>query len=942
MEIDQPHHDEPSRSRKLNRLRTGHLRRGRFLLLFLALLMALGAGWASGFGPDSVLGFSRPVRSYISPDGKINSDHAKLTSFGDADDLQELGPVPVALAAGTLTVSGHVTDATTGAPVANANVGISLGAVGSAANYTTTATDGSYTFASLASGTYNLASSRYTISGTQPLYAYATQMSVAVNGSVTVNFSLKSLPVPGVRPNPCNRAKNIILIDYDETYYESFFTDANSMKNKTPALHAIANAGVNATENWTSYGWSPIDHYQIAVGSYPAWRTPDAPAAVWGQPDGLDTNIWYGGSEHFLQESVFDVAKSYGMSTAVIGGNDYPTGHITDANVDLIQLAANPSGTPTIWATEVENFITAHASNPNGFFIYLPATMAEGRTVESTSPDAAGSAYQVAVGQDDQTIQTLESWLQTNGYMSNTVLAGTADEAENDHTSFDNFYGNGTTGGGTTRHVPFVMSGPGIIAGPTTYTTVMNMDDESANLLNAVNLPANVDSRGHVIPSFFQPLSCGGGTPTATPTTASTLVPTATNTPPAVATNTPTRTTTATSTSPAGATNTPTRTATATTTPTHAPTATNTTGVPTNTPTPGNSQQLIVNGGFESGSTPWVEASSGGYEIVDTVQPHTGTHSADLCGYNSCSDTIYQTITIPATASTASLNYYTYITTQETSHPYDFLNVQVQSTGGTVLGTLQQLSDGSPTGSWKQSTYDVSSYKGQTVRIVFAATNDSSNSTDFFVDDVSLNVNGGSGATATPTRTATKTPTTLASSTPTTVLPPTATPTSLPATATSTPGAGSQLIVNGGFESGTSPWVVSSSGGYGIVSTTRPHTGTYSAYLCGYNNCSDTLYQTVSIPANITSASLSYWWYMSTHETQHPYDFMHARVRSTSGTTLTTLQTLNDGSSANGWFQASYDLSAYKGQTVQIAFVSTNDTYNTTSFFIDDVALNTH
>ena len=120
----------------------------------------------------------------------------------------------------------------------------------------------------------------------------------------------------------------------------------------------------------SQYGWAPIDHYQRAVGSFPGWRSPDTPPAVWGGSTSLDTNLWYNTSEVFGQESIFDVAKSYGMNTAVIGGNDYPTGHITDNNVDSIQLGANISGVPTQWVTEVENFMTAHASNANGMLIH--------------------------------------------------------------------------------------------------------------------------------------------------------------------------------------------------------------------------------------------------------------------------------------------------------------------------------------------------------------------------------------------------------------------------------------------------------------------------------------------------------------------------------------------------------------------------------------------
>lgn len=189
----------------------------------------------------------------------------------------------------------------------------------------------------------------------------------------------------------------------------------------------------------------------------------------------------------------------------------------------------------------------------------------------------------------------------------------------------------------------------------------------------------------------------------------------------------------------------------------------------------------------------------------------------------------------------------------------------------------------------------------------------------------------------TPSTNPTPTPTPTNTPTPT----PTGTPTP-PPTPTPTPPPGGNLITNGGFESGTTGWTQSSSGGYQIVDPTRPHTGLYSAYLCGYNNCRDTIYQTVSIPSTSTSATLTYYWYMDTTETYHSYDYMYVRVRNTAGSTLTTLQTISDGSSANGWHSASFSVLGYKGQTVQIAFVGTNDISNPTDFFVDDVALNTN
>ncbi|NRD76830.1 peptidase S53 [Bacillus sp. BRMEA1] len=153
-----------------------------------------------------------------------------------------------------------------------------------------------------------------------------------------------------------------------------------------------------------------------------------------------------------------------------------------------------------------------------------------------------------------------------------------------------------------------------------------------------------------------------------------------------------------------------------------------------------------------------------------------------------------------------------------------------------------------------------------------------------------------------------------------------------------TGGTATQLIQNGGFESGQSPWVESSTGGYQIIDSSLPHSGSYSAYLNGYNNSTDIIYQTVTIPSTATSATLTFWTYVSTTEISHPYDYLYAQVRNSSGSALSTLLTLNDGT-ASGWVQHSYNLINFKGQTIQIAFKGTNDSSNPTDFYVDDVSL---
>jgi hypothetical protein len=53
---------------------------------------------------------------------------------------------------------------------------------------------------------------------------------------------------------------------------------------------------------------------------------------------------------------------------------------------------------------------------------------------------------------------------------------------------------------------------------------------------------------------------------------------------------------------------------------------------------------------------------------------------------------------------------------------------------------------------------------------------------------------------------------------------------------------------------GTSPWVQSSSGGYQIISTSATRTGSYSAWLGGYNYGTDAILPTITVPS--TNADL--------------------------------------------------------------------------------------
>ena len=120
---------------------------------------------------------------------------------------------------------------------------------------------------------------------------------------------------------------------------------------------------------------------------------------------------------------------------------------------------------------------------------------------------------------------------------------------------------------------------------------------------------------------------------------------------------------------------------------------------------------------------------------------HGGTGYAYLGNVNNANGNVYQQITIPAGTS-PNLTFWLNVVSNETTTTtvYDRLYVEVTNTSGTVLGTLATFSNLNKAGAGvytQRGPYSLSSWAGQTVRIRFRGTTDSSLVTVFRVDDVS-------------------------------------------------------------------------------------------------------------------------------------------------------------------------------------------------------------
>ncbi|HWZ44116.1 MAG TPA: alkaline phosphatase family protein [Candidatus Saccharimonadales bacterium] len=350
--------------------------------------------------------------------------------------------------------------------------------------------------------------------------------------------------------------------------------------------------------------------------------------------------------------------------------------------------------------------------------------------------------------------------------------------------------------------------------------------------------------------------------------------------------------------------------------------------------------QILGNPGFENGPShpaPWTLTSTHSpIEIINSSAsepPHSGAFDAWLDGFGTTNtDTILQQVTIPSNATAATLSFWLHIDTAETTttRQFDTLTVQVRDSSANVLSTLATFSNLNHASGYQQHSYDLSSFKGQTIQIFVKGQEDFEFQTSFVLDDFALNVTAPSGTDTTPPTTSITSPANGATVSGNVTVKATASDnvgvtqiqllvdgnlvytttnstsltfgfdttsvangshtlvtkafdaagnvgTSATITITVSNGTGgtvTELIGNGGFENGNnaSPWVQTSSHSPLLIinsnSAEPPHSGTFDAWLDGFgSNNTDTILQQVSIPSTATAANLSFWLHIDTAET---------------------------------------------------------------------------
>jgi subtilisin family serine protease len=150
----------------------------------------------------------------------------------------------------------------------------------------------------------------------------------------------------------------------------------------------------------------------------------------------------------------------------------------------------------------------------------------------------------------------------------------------------------------------------------------------------------------------------------------------------------------------------------------------------------------------------------------------------------------------------------------------------------------------------------------------------------------------------------------------------------------------SQQIIDGDFELGSASWIQTNV--IWNLGTAKTYSGSWLAWLGGYGTVSvDNLYQDVTIPANACSATFSFRIKITTAEITKTAanDTMSVNVANTSGTVLSKLATYSNLNKSTGYVLKSFNLLAYKGQTIRLQFRSVENSSRATSFFVDNVSL---
>jgi hypothetical protein len=162
--------------------------------------------------------------------------------------------------------------------------------------------------------------------------------------------------------------------------------------------------------------------------------------------------------------------------------------------------------------------------------------------------------------------------------------------------------------------------------------------------------------------------------------------------------------------------------------------------------------QLMGNAGFEGGSdTPWTYTNGG---ATSSTAPRSGSKHGLIGGDTTAkTETVYQSVSIGASCTTATFSFWKQIVTNEQTGygggfggvwgdgSSDTFTVEVRNSANTAtLATLATYTNQNASGTYQQHAFNLAAYAGQTIILRFTSTSDSGDQTSLYLDDTALTV----------------------------------------------------------------------------------------------------------------------------------------------------------------------------------------------------------
>ena len=155
-------------------------------------------------------------------------------------------------------------------------------------------------------------------------------------------------------------------------------------------------------------------------------------------------------------------------------------------------------------------------------------------------------------------------------------------------------------------------------------------------------------------------------------------------------------------------------------------------------------QELLSNGGFESGpgSAPWVQIKNNTSDLIGSTQPYTGQYGLWLGGRNVADEELLQSFVVPYYTEALTLTFKRLLTTDEVEPiVYDHFEFVLENQVGNEVTPQVSLSNLTNRNVWAAETVVFSGFQEwgeRRVRLSVKGMTDGNLLTSLFVDEVSV------------------------------------------------------------------------------------------------------------------------------------------------------------------------------------------------------------